>query len=168
MAHNCTVLCSSWINPSWPEKYLAVSLFQINILVACVGTTEFPHSSVAGKQTGAVSTVEPIVTHCFSLWPWNLKAHLSPGSRLTPSLHLKLSRFYSESILKLHLSGQCFTLYASTHLALQSDLRSDCFSWNRLAFDPFLREQGTFHWNCACFCPAFSLFLCKGLVSGNV
>ena len=64
VAHHCTILCSSWINPSWPEKYLAVSLFQINILVACVGTRDYPHSSVAGKQIGAVSNSW---AHCHSL-----------------------------------------------------------------------------------------------------
>ena len=69
------------------------------------GPEKTPDGSGAGEQTGAVPTNEPIVTHCFSLQPWNLKIHLSPGSKLMPSLHLKLSRVYSESILRFHLSG---------------------------------------------------------------
>ena len=72
-------------------------------------------------------TIQPIVIHCFSS-PHPESEDPSPGSELTFSLHLKLSRFYSESILKLRFSGQCFALYASTHLALLSDLRSDCFN----------------------------------------
>lgn len=97
--------------------------------------------------------------HCHSLLfsPDLESEDPSPGSELTFSLHLKLSRFYSESIFKASsFWSVCFTLYASTHLALLSDLRSDCFCWNRLAFGSTGARDISL--NCACFCPAFSLF----------
>ena len=63
---------------------------------------------------------------------------------------LKLSRFYSVSILRflpfwLRPCSVCEYSFGT----LVWFLKSDCSSWNWLAFGPFLLEHGMFHWSCA-------------------
>ena len=100
------ILCWYWINLSLLEKHLAVSLFQINILVVHTGTSEDPQM-LQGWWANRCDTYN--WAHCcsllFSLTLVFECISLSPESKLTRSLHLKLSRLYSGSILRFCLSG---------------------------------------------------------------
>lgn len=103
------------------------------------------------------SWIHPIVPHCFSGQPWSLKAHPSPGSKLTLYLHLKLSRFYREINFRASSfwSMLCSLRQHSVGTSVWFEIR--LFQLKLTAFNSFLQEQGLFHWNCASFCSAFSL-----------
>lgn len=46
--------------------------------------------SIAGEQTSLVPKIEPTELIVFLADPWSLNVYLFPGSKLTPSLLLKL------------------------------------------------------------------------------
>ena len=123
--HGCrcqiVIICWSPMYPSLLEKYLAVYLLQVNILVACIRNREEPQRLQAGELTGTISTSKPIVTHCFSYQPWSLKVCLSSESQFIPSLHLKLSRLLLGSILRSFWLRSCSV--CNIHLAHQSDFK---------------------------------------------
>ena len=107
------------MNLCWRNIWQSIC-FRSTLCLPLKGPEKMTNSSRTGEQMAVVST-ECTVVHCFTQ-PWSLKVCLSPGSGLTSSLHLTLSRNYSGSIWRFHFSGKGLVLHASIHLALRSDL----------------------------------------------
>ena len=158
-----TLNCSSLLIPNKP---IFAGEISGNIFIsgqyfsACMGTRGDPEGFRASEQTGAVTTVEPIVTHCLlsDLGVWRFIFLLD--ARSCPLCIWSSLAFIQELFKRFCVSGKGLFLYLGTHLALWSDFKIRLFQ-PKLAentFSPFLPEQGLLHWNCASF-SAFGLFL---------
>ena len=174
---SCLAKTCMWLNPNWHSLLILNKLICVCVVVVVVffcwrnnlqsicirstfwwpikGPEKTPKGPRAGEQIGAEPTIEPLFAHCFSHWPWSLKLCLSPGFKLTPSLHLKLSRFNSSSILRfvflvkalsclqvliwhfsLILRSDCFNTPWLKMLSALSFRNRDCFTETVLAFQP--------------------------------
>ena len=98
-----------------------------------------------GQWTGVTSTPSP---HLKGLpcQPWSSKAHLSPGSELVPTWHLKLFRLFWGSTLRfchfwLRPCSVC-TCSCDTQLWVWDQIIST--ETGQEAFSPFLQEQRYF------------------------
>ena len=89
----------SWIKRSLLEKYLEICC-RSTFWQPVWEPEKTPKGPRAGEQTNAVPIFEPVFPHCFSCWAQGLTAHFTSEFELTTSLHLKLSRLYSGSVLR--------------------------------------------------------------------
>ena len=86
-----------------------------------------------------------LVAHCFSHQPWILRVSLSPGSELPSTLHFEALQV----LFRIYFKVSSFPVKALFCMRVfiwhfGMILKSDCSSWNWLAFGPFLLEQELF------------------------